>query len=588
ERRMAGFTELVGTAIANAEGRAQLEESRDELHRLAQEQAALRRVATLVARGVPPGEVFAAVAHEVGTVLDADSTTIVRLDPDAATTVAARVGAYAAEFPIGSRWTPEPPLALAAVLHTGHPARIDDFSPASDPYGDAARRLGLRSGVAAPIVVQGHLWGAIAVGTRHERFPPDTEQRMAGFTELIGTAIANAEGRAQLEDSRDQLHRLAQEQAALRRVATLVARGLPPSEVFAAVAHEVGHVLDADSTTIVRHEPDGAATILTRVGHPPDELAVGRRFNLEPPLPLAVALGTGRPARLDDFSQVCDVYGDRLRRLGIRSGVAAPIVVEGRLWGAIGMGTRREHLPADTEQRLAGFTELVGTAIANAQARVELRSSAEEQAALRRVATLVASGARPEEVFAAVTEEAGRLLRVAFTLLNRYDPDGTVVTVGTWASTGDAVPFPVGTRWDLGGDNVTTRVFQTGRPARIDAYAEATGPAADLARGRGACSLVGAPVNVGGRLWGFMSAVSTQVEPLATDTEARLAGFTELVTTAVANAEGRAQLEDSRDELRRLADEQAALRRVATLVAHGVRPDEIFAAVSDEVARLVG
>ncbi|HEY0450798.1 GAF domain-containing protein, partial [Actinophytocola sp.] len=158
--------------------------SREELRRLADEQAALRRVATLVARGVPPAEVLAAVAHEVGSVLGADGTNILRLDPDAATTVVARVGAYPAEFPIGSRWTPQPPLALAAVLHTGHPARIDDFSPACDPYGDAVRRLGLRSGVAAPIVVQGHLWGAIAVGTRHERFPPDTEQRIADFTEL--------------------------------------------------------------------------------------------------------------------------------------------------------------------------------------------------------------------------------------------------------------------------------------------------------------------------------------------------------------------------------------------------------------------
>jgi GAF domain-containing protein len=585
----------VSAAVGLAAGRARAARtlatanatSREELRRLADEQAALRRVATLVAHGTPPAEVLAAVAHEVGHILGADGTNILRLDPDAATTVVARTGAYPAEFPIGSRWKPQPPLALAAVLHTGHPARIDDFSPASDPYGDAVRRLGLRSGVAAPITVEGRLWGAIAVGTRHERFPADTEQRIADFTELIGTAIANAEGRAQLEESRDELHRLAQEQAALRRVATLVARGLPPGEVFAAVAQEVGSVLGADSTSIVRLDPDGAATVLNRVGERPDEVAVGRRFNLEPPLPLAVALRTGRPARLDDFSQVCDVYGDRLRRLGIRSGVAAPIVVEGRLWGAIGIGTRRERLPADTEQRMAGFTELVGTAIANAQARVELRSSAEEQAALRRVATLVASGGRPEEVFAAVTEETGRLLQVAFTLLNRYDPDGTVVTVGTWARTGEAVPFPVGNRWDLGGDNVTTRVFQTGRPARIDAYAEATGPAADLARERGTCSVVGAPVNVGGRRWGFMSTVSTQVEPLPTDTEARLAGFTELVATAIANAEGRAQLEESRDELHQLAQEQAALRRVATLVARGLPPAEVFPAVAQEVGHVL-
>jgi signal transduction histidine kinase len=349
--------------------------SREQLRRLADEQAALRRVATLVAHGRPPGEVLAAVAHEVGHVLGADGTNILRLDPDGATTVVARVGAYIAEFPIGTRWTPEPPLALAAVLRTGRPTRIDDFSQASDAYGDAIRRLGLRSGVAVPIIVQGHLWGAIAVGTRHERFPPDTEERMAGFTELVGTAIANAEGRAQLEESRDELRRLAQEQAALRRVATLVARGLPPAEIFPAVAHEVGHVLGADTTSIVRLDPDGATTVLARVGEHPDELAVGRRLNLEPPLPLAVALRTGRPARLDDFSQAADVYGDRLRRLGIRSAVAAPIIVDGRLWGAIAVGTRREHLPGDTEKRLGDFTELVGTAIANADSRAQLTAS---------------------------------------------------------------------------------------------------------------------------------------------------------------------------------------------------------------------
>jgi signal transduction histidine kinase len=185
-------------ATANAE-------SREELRGLADEQAALRRIATLVARGLPPAEVFAAVAQEVSHVLGADGTNILRLDPDGATTVVARVGAYPAEFPVGSRWTPGPPLALAAVLRTGRPDRVDDFSQASDAYGDAIRRLGIRSGVAAPIVVEGHLWGAIAVGTRRGRFPADTERRMAGFTELVGTAIANADSRAQLTASRARI-----------------------------------------------------------------------------------------------------------------------------------------------------------------------------------------------------------------------------------------------------------------------------------------------------------------------------------------------------------------------------------------------
>jgi GAF domain-containing protein len=577
--------EAEALATANAE-------SREELRRLADEQAALRRVATLVAHGMPPAEVLAAVAHEVGHVLGADGTNILRLDPDGATTVAARVGAYAAEFPIGSRWTPEPPLALAAVLHTGHPARIDDLSPASDPYGDAVGRLGLRSGVVAPIVVQGCLWGAIAVGTRRERFPADAERRMAGFTELVGTAIANAEGRAQLEDSRDQLHRLAQEQAALRRVATLVARGVPPGEVFAAVAHEVGTVLDADSTTIVRLDPDGATTILTRVGVPPDEVAVGSRFNLEPPLPLAVALRTGRPARLDDFSQVCDVYGDRLRRLGIRSGVAAPIVVEGRLWGAIGMGTRRERLPADTEQRIADFTELVATAIANAEGRAqleesrdELRQLAQEQAALRRVATLVARGLPPAEVFAAVAHEVGHVLAADTTLIARLDPDGATTLV---ASVGAHPPeLPVGSRWKPEPPLALAVALSTGRPARCDDYSQVSGAYGDHFRGLGIRSGVAVPIVVEGCLWGA-SGAGTRRDRFPDDTEQRMAGFTELIGTAIANAEGRGQLEESRDELRRLADEQAALRRVATLVARGLPPAEVFAAVAEEVSSVLG
>jgi signal transduction histidine kinase len=186
-------------ATANAE-------SREELRVLADAQAALRRVATLVARGLPPAEVFAAVAQEVGHVLGADATTVSRLDPDGAVTVLARVGAHPADvLPVGSRWTPEPPLALGVALRTGRPARCDDYGQASGAYADEVRRLGIRSSVGAPIVVEGCLWGAIGAGVEHGHFPAGTELRMADFTELIGTAIANAEGRAQLEESRGRI-----------------------------------------------------------------------------------------------------------------------------------------------------------------------------------------------------------------------------------------------------------------------------------------------------------------------------------------------------------------------------------------------
>jgi signal transduction histidine kinase len=349
--------------------------SRVELRGLVDEQAALRRIATLVARGVPAAEIFPAVAQEVGRLLSADSTTIVRLDPDGATTILTRVGDHPDELPVGSRFTLEPPLPLAVAVRTGSPARLDDFNEPSDGFGDGLHRLGIRSEVAAPITVEGRVWGAIGTGTRRKRFPADTEQRMADFTELVGTAIANAESRAQLEDSRDELRRLAKEQAALRRVATLVARGVPPAKVFTAVAQEVRHVLGAPASTIVRLDPDGATTVVARLGAESDNLPTGSRWNPEPHLAVTAVLRTGRPARVDDFGEASDANGDAVRRLGLLSSVAAPIMVEGHVWGGIVAGARHGHFPADTEERMAGFTELLGTAIANADSRAELTAS---------------------------------------------------------------------------------------------------------------------------------------------------------------------------------------------------------------------
>jgi GAF domain-containing protein len=99
---------------------------------------------------------------------------------------------------------------------------------------------------------------------------------------------------------------------------------------------------------------------------------------------------------------------------------------------------------------------------------------AREQAALRRVATLVARAASAEEVFTAVTAEVGQLLEVDITFLVRYDQDDAIMIVGTWSSTGEETAIPVGGRFELGGRNVTTLVVQTGQPARID-YAETGG-----------------------------------------------------------------------------------------------------------------
>ena len=104
----------------------------------------------------------------------------------------------------------------------------------------------------------------------------------------------------------------------------------------------------------------------------------------------------GRPIRVDDWAVVPGPIAAFIRELGVQSSVGGPISVEGRLWGALAVHSQSDQpLPASTESRLVSFTELVATAMANAEARGEVERLAQEQAALRRVATLVAEGAKP-------------------------------------------------------------------------------------------------------------------------------------------------------------------------------------------------
>jgi GAF domain-containing protein len=279
--------------------------------------------------------------------------------------------------------------------------------------------------------------------------------------------------------------RIAEEQAALRRVATLVARAAPAEEVFAAVAAEVGRLLGVDITALARYDQDDAITYVgmwTSTGAAAPT-PVGSRLPVGGRNVTTRVVRTGRPARMDDADTPgAGAHGpigtSATRVRGLCSAVGAPIGVEGRLWGVIVVeSTSEAFLPADTEARLAGFAELVATAVANAAARVELRGFAEEQAALRRVATLVARAAPPEEVLAAVAAEVGRLLEVDFTALMRADPQDMITVFGAWTSTGAAAPSPpVGSRFPLGGRNVSTLVLSTGRPARLERSSPPAGP----------------------------------------------------------------------------------------------------------------
>ena len=250
---------------------------------------------------------------------------------------------------------------------------------------------------------------------------------------------------------------------ALRRVATLVAEGVPPKQLFAVVADEVARVLDVPIATVLRYESDGTATSCARSEKGPP-LALGTRFALDGPSVLGRIRTTGKAARIDDYSMLNGELPDAVRVGGIRSSVGAPIVVSGGLWGAmVASNSHAEPLPEGMEERLADFTELLATAIANAESREAVRVLAEEQAALRRVATLVAQGASPPDLFGAVAEEIGRLLSVGTATMGRFESDDSVTIVAAWSAT--EVAFPVGERWRIEGTNIAVEGARDG-PAR--------------------------------------------------------------------------------------------------------------------------
>ena len=360
ETRIGEFTELVATAIANAQ-------SREALAALAEEQAALRRVATLVARDVSPGEIFSAVSEEVARLFDSTAG-VDRFEQGSAVVI---VGVTNIDIPIGTRWEFQEGMASVDVYRTGRSTRLEevDWSSLGGEVGEASRRHGTRSIVASPIFVEGRLWGTIVVSSQRDLMPPDTETRLERFTELIGTAVANAA-------TRQARAQLAEEQEALRHVATLVAEGVEAQVIFDAVCQETCQLLDATGVTLSHFTPDGFNELLAGWSRDETQLPIGGRLPLEPETVGGEIVRTGAPARVDSWDGLTGEMAELVRERGVRSSLGAPILVEGKLWGALVAATDREEpLPAGTEFRLARFTDLIATAISNTATRSELIAS---------------------------------------------------------------------------------------------------------------------------------------------------------------------------------------------------------------------
>ena len=340
---------------------------------LVEEQAALRRVAVTVATESTAERVFDVVTEEVARLLGADAANLVSFGPRAGQGVV--VGKWSepgVEIPgNGTVVVIARGSAIDRVARTGAPARLATDDPGVPPeLHERLVALGVTSLVAAPVVVAGEIWGALVVSvTRDLQLAPNTEERLGQFAGLVAVAIANAQ-------AREELAALADEQAALSRVAVAVATEEQPEGLFTVVSEEIGRLFDADAGAIVRYVEDLDAAVIVgawqRVGKIDQPLGVRLPFQGGA---IARVAQTGRTARIDLDAEPAAVR-ERMLAAKVSSGVAAPIVVSGRLWGATSLSNGGGgSFPAGIEERLEKFTSLVAVALANAEAREELTAS---------------------------------------------------------------------------------------------------------------------------------------------------------------------------------------------------------------------
>jgi PAS domain S-box-containing protein len=288
--------------------------------------------------------------------------------------------------------------ALDCVIMADASGRVVEFNPAAERTFGYTREQALGRMLSELIVPP-------SLRERHSlafaRFVESREERLFGQRlELIGMradgtefpvelTLSRVEGEpllicgalrdiSEAKRARDDLRRLVDELAALRRVATLVARGAPPERVFAAVADEVGRLLDVESAELYRYEDEGsAASYVASWNRSGITLPLPPRVTLDGPSLAAMVRDTGRPARIDDYYNVPGSVGDTLTRpLGIRAGIGCPVVVDGQLWGVMAASAfQPQPFPEGEEARLAEFTELVATAISNASIHSSLIAS---------------------------------------------------------------------------------------------------------------------------------------------------------------------------------------------------------------------
>lgn len=339
------------------------------------ERAGLRHVASLVARGVPADQLFQGVVREIADSLRVTTVMVTRREEDGRSAILASLG---------------------------DPATTADRTTTAELTGTVKGALA-DSTARVPILVGGSEWGAIWVsGVGTQALDAQAANALASFAQLVAITAGT-------DDAGDELRPLLREQVALQRAANDLAERVSTGTVSAATAEEIAGALKVPDVTLGRCVPDDSAVVVAST---------------------SAEFPAGYVLPADDETPTS----------GIASGIGAPIVIEGTTWGVILVTPRGAGaLAEDAEERLADFGEMVATSLTDTHAREDLERLVEEQAALRRIATLIAREAPPPAVFDAVAVEVGRLLGGAQIEVGRYEPDRLVTVVGGTA----AAPFVV-------------------------------------------------------------------------------------------------------------------------------------------------
>jgi PAS domain S-box-containing protein len=464
-------------------------------------------VARVLAGGADPPDVYERLLEAIGAALQWDLAAAWEVAADETMQC---VAVWCAPGLSGARFveaTRDLRLARGAGLPgrawaTGRAVRIRDLrADPNFPRSDPARQAGLRCGLCFPVRAARGVIGAIELFACVEHGPSRALlQTMASLGRQIGQAVERARAEQALRDS--MARKSAILDAAFDCVITMDADGRVV-EVNRATERTFGYRAEE---MVGR---DLAELII------PEELREPHRRGLRR------YLETGHGRMLD---HPLDLPGRRA------DGSVFPVEV------------------AITRPEIEGpalFTGYLRDVTDRRRADAELRELAVEQAALRRVATLVASESDPGAVFSAVTEEVGRLLGAQSANMVRYEGSGEATVIGGWSAPG--IPsVEVGPRIPLDGDTVSVRVWRTGRPARVDDYEDLAGELAGRLRALGFRCAVAAPIVLGGRTWGAVIVSAVHDDAFAPGDEERISSFAELAAQAIANAEAREQLAASR------------------------------------------